>query len=315
MSTYQSITSPPVERKFNDMRDYRAPSLLQPHRLREAIRDAHEGRIPPLVNYFHMLANPQMLKVVCQLGYDTILIDMEHASMDIEMMQNMIHDIQFMSEGKSHAIVRVSGHSHEAIGYAMDAGASLLIPQVNNVEEAKHILASTKFGSKIGGTRSAPPARYIPGVNDSLIDPTAPLWENLNRQAAVMFQFESASAVLNLDSILSEIGDQIDACFIGFLDVRASMGLDGPFGTEPEYLEIVQLFRATCEKWNMPISGAAPGPREQKEGMGRGCAMVTPSMDVLHIFAEGVRELRLTREIFGKRDLTTEKAVVGNGTV
>ena len=109
-----AITTPP---KYGDMRDYRAPSLLQPHRAREAILDAHNGRRPPLIGYFHMLANPQMCKVIAQLGFDIILIDMEHSAMNVETMVNMVNDIQFHSEGKTIAWVRVSGHSHEDIGY------------------------------------------------------------------------------------------------------------------------------------------------------------------------------------------------------
>lgn len=99
-------TSIPSTRKYGDMRDYRAPSLLQPHRAREAIRDAHNGRRPPLIGYFHMLANPQMCKVIAQLGFDTIMIDMEHAAMNVETMVNMVNDIQFHSEGRTHAWVR-----------------------------------------------------------------------------------------------------------------------------------------------------------------------------------------------------------------
>jgi len=89
-----------------DMRAYRAPSLLQPHRARAALRDAHEGRIPPLLAYFAMLSTPQMIKVVAQLGYDVLLIDYEHAAMGVETMTNMVHDIQHISEGKTIAWVR-----------------------------------------------------------------------------------------------------------------------------------------------------------------------------------------------------------------
>jgi hypothetical protein len=89
-----------------DMRAYRAPSLLQPHRARAALRDAHEGRIPPLMAYFAMLSTPQMIKVVAQMGYDVLMIDYEHSAMGVETMTNMVHDIQHISEGKTIAWVR-----------------------------------------------------------------------------------------------------------------------------------------------------------------------------------------------------------------
>ena len=89
-----------------DMRAYRAPSLLQPHRARDALRDAHEGRIPALKAYFAMLSAPTMVKVVAQLGYDIIIIDQEHSPMNINEMTQMVHDIQLISEGRTMAWVR-----------------------------------------------------------------------------------------------------------------------------------------------------------------------------------------------------------------
>jgi 4-hydroxy-2-oxoheptanedioate aldolase len=68
------------------MAAYRAPSLLQPHRAREAIADAHAGRIPPLVGFFCGLASPPVAKVVAQLGYDAIWIDWEHSACSVETM-------------------------------------------------------------------------------------------------------------------------------------------------------------------------------------------------------------------------------------
>lgn len=68
------------------MQVYRAPSLLQPHRAREALRDAHDGKIPPLVGFFAGLAAPQVVKVVAQFGWDVIWIDWEHASTNVETM-------------------------------------------------------------------------------------------------------------------------------------------------------------------------------------------------------------------------------------
>ena len=98
-----------------------------------------------------------------------------------------------------------------------------MIPQVHTVAEAKHALSSCKFGAKNNGTRSAPPARYLPGISDTLHDPSLTFWESLNQQAAVIIQLESREGVQNLDAVLTECGEHIDACFLGSLDLRASM--------------------------------------------------------------------------------------------
>lgn len=68
------------------MAAYRAPSLFQPHRAREAIADAHAGRIPPIVGYFMGLSSPPIAKLVALFGFDLVWIDWEHASMNVETM-------------------------------------------------------------------------------------------------------------------------------------------------------------------------------------------------------------------------------------
>lgn len=68
------------------MAAYRAPSLFQPHRAREAIADAHAGRIPPIVGYFMGLSSPAIAKLVAMFGFDLVWIDWEHAAMNIETM-------------------------------------------------------------------------------------------------------------------------------------------------------------------------------------------------------------------------------------
>jgi 4-hydroxy-2-oxoheptanedioate aldolase len=66
------------------------------------------------------------------------------------------------------------------VGYALDAGASIIVPQVNTVAEAKHIVSAAKFGANRCGTRSAPPYRLIPGVTDAPMDKSQSIHENMN---------------------------------------------------------------------------------------------------------------------------------------
>ena len=63
------------------MAAYQAPHLFQPSKVRQALRDAHEGRIPPLVAYFS--AAP-LSRTISQFGADIVLLDWEHAAMSVE---------------------------------------------------------------------------------------------------------------------------------------------------------------------------------------------------------------------------------------
>lgn len=75
---------------YGDMRDYAAPSLFQGHRTRQAIRDAHEGKIRPLLTYYAALSSPVITRFVAPFGFDGIWIDWEHTSCNVETMTQMV---------------------------------------------------------------------------------------------------------------------------------------------------------------------------------------------------------------------------------
>lgn len=180
----------------------------------------------------------------------------------------------------------VPGHDHAFIAYALDAGASVIIPQVDTVEQAKHVVSGTKYGTNQKGTRSAPPYRLIPGITDTPFDPTRDIHKCLNDQAAVVIQIESLEGIRNLDAILTEVKD-IDAVWLGSLDCRLSMNLAGNFGmanTEPQWLEAIKLLEDTLKKHDKPYASFFLGPLDTfKEGTKHMC-MTYIAADVMALF-------------------------------
>ena len=154
------------------------------------------------------------------------------------------------------------GHDHAAIGYALDAGASIILPQVDTVEQAQHIVAAAKFGAADSGRWSAPPYRWSPDISMQCCDSRLSFWENQNEQAAVIIQVESLEGINNMDEILTVVGEHIDSIWLGNLDCRVSMGLPGFWGEEPEWIQAMNTLRATLTKHNKPYSGLALGDDE-----------------------------------------------------
>ncbi|AEO63762.1 uncharacterized protein THITE_123303 [Thermothielavioides terrestris NRRL 8126] len=270
------------------MQAYMGPSLFQPHRARQAIRDAYEKKIPCMIGYYFGLSSVPIARFVAPMGFDIAWIDWEHTSCDVETMTTEDHG--------GFGCRRVPGHDHAAIGFALDAGASIVIPQLETVEQAKHVVSSAKFGAKNGGSRSAPPFRMIPGLTDMAADGVRDVWPNLNDQAAIMVQIESLEGINNLDAILTEVPD-IDVVWLGSLDCRISMGLPGNFGSgnEPEWLAAVDKFNATLKKHNKPRAGFCLTGGEDLAKMAQDNVILVHCADVLK-FMELPPQLAAARE-------------------
>ncbi|KAH9907287.1 Pyruvate/Phosphoenolpyruvate kinase-like domain-containing protein [Xylariomycetidae sp. FL2044] len=270
--------------KPQGMQAYAAPSLFQPHNARQAIRDAHKGKIPPLLTVYYGISSVPLVRFLAPIGFDAVWIDWEHTSCNVETMTQIVHDTMFISQGKTIPWVRVPGHDHAAIGYALDAGASIVVPQVDTVEQCKHVISAAKFGTKQNGTRSAPPFRLIPGLTDTPYRPGVDIHKALNEQAAIMIQIESLEGINNLDAILTECPD-VDCVWLGGLDARVSMNLPANFGgvqDEPEWLAAVEKFHATMKKHDKPLAGFALGPDALKKAAESYC-FITYDADIMRL--------------------------------
>ena len=191
----------------------------------------------------------------------------------------------------------VPGHDHAATGYALDAGASIIVPQVDTVEQARHMVAAAKFGAKSSGKRSAPPYRWLPDISMQRCDPSLSFWENQNQYAAVIIQDESLKGISNLDEILINMGVHIDSVWLGNLDCRVSMGLPGFWGEEPEWVHAMNTLRATLTKHNKPYSGLALGDDEWLKERGEGRSLMFTSSDLAAVLRTA-DELVNVRNIF-----------------
>ena len=176
----------------------------------------------PAVGTWLSLCSPAGAEMLARIGWDWMLVDVQHSPVGFDTMVNCFRAIQL---GGAVPMARVPWNDTIWIQRALDAGAlGLVVPMVNTAADAKRVVSNMKYATKgirsWGGSRVA---SYIQGDYRVWTD------ENL----AIIVMIETVEALENTEAILSV--DGVIGCFIGPADLALSMGVKetGP-GTEHE---------------------------------------------------------------------------------
>jgi len=169
----------------------------------------------PKYGIFVNSASPAIASQLSFSGYDWLLVDSQHGSMEYTTLSAMINAIHL---GKAKVIVRVAGYQDRSgIQQALDLGADgILVPYINTKKEAEEGVSCCLYPT--AGTRSV----YFPqpSTNEKGLLGYVP---NANKNIIVAIQVETASCIEHIDDILSVPG--LDMAFLGQNDLCMSMGL------------------------------------------------------------------------------------------
>ena len=159
------------------------------------------------------LASPVATEIAAGSGFDWIVIDGEHGPNDIT---TLLPQLQAMGRGTAEPVFRVPWNDFVIIKRALDVGArSLLIPFVQNAEEARRAVAATRYPPL--GIRGV--ARAIRANNFGRIQD---YHRNAHLDTCVLVQLETGAALREIEAVAAVEG--VDGIFIGPSDVAASLG-------------------------------------------------------------------------------------------
>ena len=193
-------------------------------------------REEPSVGTWISLGTPISAEIQAQVGWDWLLVDVEHSPVGFDGMVNCFRAAQL---GGCAPFARVPWNDTIWIQRTLDAGAmGIVVPMVSTKEDAEFAVSNTRYAP--AGMRSFGGSRLAAYTSRDYR-----LWAEDN--LAVVVQIETAEAVDNLAQIVSVPG--IDACYIGTSDLMLSLGL-GEMGAEHE--QVVQQVLATCRAAGMP---------------------------------------------------------------
>jgi len=242
----------------------------------------------PALGAWLSLPSVPSARIMARLGFDWLLVDMEHSAHNPVLMADMVATIA--DAGTGAPMVRVPGNSVEWFKWVLDAGAwGVVVPMVNTREEAQRAVAYAKYPPL--GTRSIGGAfgPYGFGITD---------WPSYARTAndeiLVIVQIESAEALQNLDEILSVPG--IDVAFIGPNDLHAQLGLTpSTDGVEPEFVEALERIKRAARKHSVALGIFSGRGEAAAERVRQGFLMINVTTDISSMITEATRNLLLAR--------------------
>ncbi|HAA17820.1 MAG TPA: 2,4-dihydroxyhept-2-ene-1,7-dioic acid aldolase [Cytophagales bacterium] len=222
----------------------------------------------PLLGVLLTLDAPEVSELVAAIGYDWVMIDMEHSTLDLRAVQGLL---QAIGQG-CETIVRVPSAEEEWIKRVLDTGCSgIMVPQVNTAELAAQVVQWSKYPPQ--GGRSVGIGRAH-GYGRELGEYLA----KANAKTKILAQIEHIEAVTNLESIVQTPG--LDALFIGPYDLSGSMGLPGQV-QHPQVQSAVQQVIQACLVHNMPFGLFGGTPEALTGPISQGCTYVLVGTDML----------------------------------
>lgn len=188
---------------------------------------------------FMALPSVRIAQIIALTGLDGIIIDCEHGHIGDEAMHNSAAAVSSLGVSP---VIRVRGPAHDIIKRALDTGAhGIMVPQINNAQEAEQIVASSKFPPLgVRGQGSA-----FAAIGHGLTTPE--YMKSANETILTMIQIETREGVENVDAICAIPG--VDMVFIGPNDLAQSLlGYTPARGDEPKFVAAVDKIIAAARK-------------------------------------------------------------------
>jgi 4-hydroxy-2-oxoheptanedioate aldolase len=206
--------------------------------------------------------------IVSDSGFDWLLLDTEHSPNEIP---DVLAQLQAVRGGTATPIVRPAWNDAVLIKRVLDIGAqSVLIPYVQDVEEAKRAVAAVRYPpAGIRGVAAAARASRYGRVAGYL--------QNADAEICTLVQVETRQALDQLEAIATVEG--VDGVFIGPSDLSASFGHVGN-PQHPEMQKVLENAVTRLKKIGKPAGILTGNEEEARRYIGWGYTFVAVGADV-----------------------------------
>ncbi|QOQ98958.1 2,4-dihydroxyhept-2-ene-1,7-dioic acid aldolase [Campylobacter lari] len=232
------------------------------------------------------IGHPCIAELMSNAGFEWLVIDFEHTSMNYETVQNLIITIQ---SKKIKALVRVSKNEEVIIKKVLDMGADgIIVPMIKNKAEAIKAVEFAKYPPV--GKRGVGLFR---AQNYGLKFEEYKQW--VDKNLIIIAQIEHYEAVENIEEIIKT--DGIDGVIIGPYDLSGSLGFPGEYH-RVEVKEAIAKVLKCCKRYNIP-SGfhvIETDPKKLREKIYEGCTFLAYSIDFLFLSDNAIKGMEIIKK-------------------
>jgi 4-hydroxy-2-oxoheptanedioate aldolase len=243
------------------------------------LQDAVKSEARPLIGMWLCSGSPIVTEICAGAGLDWLLIDAEHSANSLAAIQLQLQVLRGLPPV---VMVRAPSLDPVLIKQYLDVGVqNLLIPMVNDAEQAGRAVAATRY----------PPAG-VRGVGATLSRVSQ--WSRIpdylhvaDASITLIVQIETAGAVEEVESILAV--DGIDGIFVGPADLAACLGVIGEQANE-QVVEAVERCIEAAGAAGKPCGVNAFDRRLAQRYLEHGAGFVLVGADVT-VLARGSESL------------------------
>ena len=221
----------------------------------------------PQIGLWSSLSSHITVEVIAGSGFDWLLLDTEHSPNELTMVHSQL---QAMTGGTATPVVRPAWNDPVLFKRFLDIGVqSFLVPWVQNAEEARRAVASTRYPPHgIRGVATTVRANRYGRVKDYIA--------RIHGELCVVVQLETQVALGNLEAIAAV--DGVDGLFIGPSDLAADMGHVGN-SAHPDVRASIDDAIARIVRTGKFAGILAPVEADARHWLALGCQFVAVGSD------------------------------------
>lgn len=225
------------------------------------------------------LGNTFVAEMLGRMGFDWVVIDRQHGSIEWDMVGAAIQAIEL---GGAAALVRVEWNSPSLIMRALDLGAAgVVVPMVSSVADATRAAEAVRYPPR--GIRSFGPTRNYYAVDAEQIEP------------ACIVMIETREGMANVEAIAATAG--VDGLFIGPADLALALDVPITLPMQASVLASIDRMVAACAATGALAGAASFNIQSAEDFLQRGVRFLTLGADVGYLRRGALQDVEFLKEL------------------